>query len=102
MSETVPAEPTTSTMSHENASTTMVRIAVATFESVVRIPHLARMAVSPEKSADPAANASHILVTSVYGSHYSDLPGPGRGGAFDLHGEQGDCPQHFSVRRFVP
>ena len=23
-------------------------------------------------------------------------------GTFDLPGEQGDCPQHFSVRRFVP
>ena len=25
-----------------------------------------------------------------------------REGTFDLPGEQGDCPQHFSVRRFVP
>ena len=42
-------------MTQENSSTTMVRIAVATLESVFRMPHFARMDVTPAKKAD--ANA---------------------------------------------
>ena len=38
----------------------MVLMAVATVESVSRMPHLARMAVIPAKNADPHANATHI------------------------------------------
>lgn len=38
----------------------MVLMAVATVESVSRMPHLARMAVIPAKNADPHANATHM------------------------------------------
>ena len=55
-----PAEPTMKTMSQENAKTMIVRIAVATVESIVRMPHLARIDVKPEKKAEPTANAIHI------------------------------------------
>ena len=47
-------------MTQANARTTMVLMAVATVESVSRMPHLARMAVIPAKNADPHANATHI------------------------------------------
>ena len=57
-----PWEPTTNTMVHAKASTTRVRMAVATVESVFRMPHLARMAVTPAKSADPAAKRIHIRI----------------------------------------
>ncbi len=43
------------TISHEKARTTIVRIAVATVESVFRMPHLANTAVKPANSADPNA-----------------------------------------------
>ena len=43
----------------------MVRIAVATVESVFRMPHLARMAVTPAKNAEPIANRSHISVSPL-------------------------------------
>ena len=55
-----PDEPTTATMTQANARTTMVLMAVATVESVSRMPHLARMAVIPAKNADPHANATHM------------------------------------------
>lgn len=45
-------EPTIHTISHEKSSTTMVRMAVAASESVFRMPHLARIAVSPANSAE--------------------------------------------------
>lgn len=38
----------------------MVRIAVATSESVFLIPHLAKMAVMPAKNVEPNANNTHI------------------------------------------
>ena len=41
--------PVTNTISHANIRTTIVRIAVATFEFVFRIPHFARIAVIPAK-----------------------------------------------------
>ena len=47
--------PVSSTIAQENTSTTQVRTAVATVESVRRIPHLARMAVMPAKKAEPNA-----------------------------------------------
>ena len=53
--------PVTNTMSHENASTTMVRSAVATLESVFLIPHFAKIAVRPANKAEPNANIIHIL-----------------------------------------
>ena len=56
----VPAEPTANTITHENSSTTNVRSAVATSESVFRIPHFASIAVSPAKKADKHAAISHI------------------------------------------
>lgn len=55
------AEPTIKTISHEKISTTTVRTAVATVESVLRIPHFARIAVIPEKNAEPTAYKIHIL-----------------------------------------
>ena len=48
----VVCDPTTNTMSHENARTTIVRSAVARSESVFLIPHLARIEVSPAKTAE--------------------------------------------------
>ena len=56
-------DPTTNTIIHAKIRTTMVRIAVATVESVFRMPHLARMAVTPAKNAEPIANRSHISVS---------------------------------------
>ena len=55
MVESWDCAPATHTMSQANASTTMVRTAVATVESVCRMPHLARMEVTPAKSAEPKA-----------------------------------------------
>ena len=48
-------DPTMPTIPQENSSTTMVRTAVATVESVFRIPHFARIEVMPAKKAEPAA-----------------------------------------------
>lgn len=48
-------EPTIHTISHEKSSSTMVRMAVAASESVFRIPHLERIAVSPVNSAEAAS-----------------------------------------------
>lgn len=56
----VACEPVMNTISHEKASTTTVRIAVAIFESVFFIPHLARIEVTPANRADKKANAIHI------------------------------------------
>ena len=48
-------EPTIHIISHEKSSTTMVRMAVAASESVFRMPHLTRIAVSPANSAEAAS-----------------------------------------------
>ena len=48
-------------MAQEKISTTMVRMAVATVESVLRMPHLAKMEVRPANSAEPTANISHMI-----------------------------------------
>lgn len=45
-------EPTIHTISHEKSSSTMVRMALAASESVFRMPHLTRIAVSPANSAE--------------------------------------------------
>lgn len=42
-------------MTKDMRSTTIVRIAVATVESVFLIPHFARMEVAPANSAEPTA-----------------------------------------------
>ena len=55
ISPIVCAEPTISTISHEKASTMIVRTAVAASESVFLIPHFARIAVIPAKNAEPNA-----------------------------------------------
>ena len=55
-----PNEPTTATMIQEKIKTTTVRIAVATSESVLRIPHFAKIAVTPAKNADNPAIIIHI------------------------------------------
>ena len=49
------------TMIRANAGTTMVRIAVAMVESVLRIPHFGSIEVSPANSADANASTTHIL-----------------------------------------
>lgn len=48
-------EPTIHTISHEKSSTAMARMAVAASESVFRMPHLARIAVSLANSAEAAS-----------------------------------------------
>ena len=53
-------EPTTNTIAHEKNSTTTVRKAVARSEGTLRIPHFAKIAVTPAKSADKNARHSHI------------------------------------------
>ena len=49
------AEPTIPTISQENSRITTVRTAVATVESVLRIPHFASMEVIPAKNAEATA-----------------------------------------------
>ena len=58
----VVCEPTRNTITQENSSTTMVRMAVATSESVLRMPHFARMEVTPAKNAEANAYAIHIQI----------------------------------------
>ena len=53
--------PATNTITQDMTSTTPVRMAVATVESVLRMPHLAKMEVRPANSADPTANISHMI-----------------------------------------
>ena len=48
-------------MTKDMRSTIIVRIAVATVESVFLIPHFARMEVAPANSAEPPAKSTHIL-----------------------------------------
>ncbi|MPN41148.1 hypothetical protein SDC9_188690 [bioreactor metagenome] len=51
----VACEPARNTIAQANMSTTIVRIAVASDESVLRIPALTSIAVTPAKSAEPNA-----------------------------------------------
>ena len=60
MSGIVSCEPTMNTSSQENIRTTTVRTAVATVESVSRMPHLAKIEATPARMADPNANNIHI------------------------------------------
>lgn len=48
------------TVIHENIKIITVLMAVATVASVFFMPHFAKMAVSPEKTAEIAANKTHI------------------------------------------
>lgn len=67
MDPIVEMEPTSAAMSQAKRSTTTVRTAVATSESVWRMPHLARMDVMPAKSADAQAARIHRAVPlSIY------------------------------------
>ena len=58
-------EPATAVIISEKISTTTVRIAVATSESVFLIPHFASMAVMPAKKADKTAVNIHIFIASM-------------------------------------
>lgn len=53
-------DPTIPAMSQAKRSTTIVRTAVATSESVWRMPHFARMDVMPAKRAEPQAARIHM------------------------------------------
>ena len=55
-------EPTISTMKKDMRRTTIVRRAVATVESVFRMPHLARIEVTPAKRADKSAKSTHMII----------------------------------------
>ena len=67
-------EPAARIMIQEKSSTTTVRAAVAMVESVFRIPHLARIDVTPAKNAEPTAKSfpqpkaelSVTRLTSIY------------------------------------
>ena len=72
----IPMDPVIITMIHEKINTTIVRIAVAASESVFLIPHFARIAVNPAKTAEPNANTIHInssqlSATVMYQIHVS-------------------------------
>ena len=73
-------------MTHANTSTTRVRRAVATSESVSRMPSLARAAVSPANRAEPAAAAIHMCAPMVVARH--DSRGDGGGNAWQAASEQ--------------
>lgn len=70
------AEPDTKTMSQENKSTTMVRNAVATSESVFLMPHFARMDVKPAKTEEKTAAVSHIWLAPYRKIEHEWLPEP--------------------------
>ena len=57
-------EPIRNTITQENRSTTTVRRAVATVESVFWIPIFAKIEVSPAKKAEQTAYKSHIFYHS--------------------------------------
>ena len=58
--------PLTNTITQDMPGTTSVRMAVATVESVSRMPHLARIDVRPAKSAEPKANTIHIKKNRLF------------------------------------
>lgn len=64
-----PWDPVMKTITQEKASTIMVRTAVATVESVVRMPHFAKMAVSPAKTAEPKAKSIHMFLSHFLSQH---------------------------------
>jgi hypothetical protein len=70
----VDCDPTMNTINHANASTTMVRIAVATVESVFLIPLFAKIDVNPANSAEPNANGIHIVSPIFLRQDWKILP----------------------------
>lgn len=52
-------DPEMPAIAQANTSTTQVRMAVATSESVCLMPHLAKMDVMPAKKADANAAVTH-------------------------------------------
>ena len=68
------AEPTIATMSQVKAATTQVRSAVATSESMVLIPHLARMDTMPANNADAnAATSQSCTITPATRRSFSPV-----------------------------
>ena len=67
-----PCAPTINTIIQEKIRTTIVRIAVATPESVFLIPHFARMDVNPASNADKKAYNNHMVI-SLLSSGFSFL-----------------------------
>ena len=61
ISPMAPSGPTHAATTHARTSTTQVRTAVATSESVVWTPSLPRIATSPANSAEPHAAITHIV-----------------------------------------
>ena len=55
----VPMDPEMPAIAQAKTSTTQVRMAVATSESVCLMPHLAKMDVMPAKNADANAATTH-------------------------------------------
>lgn len=64
MDEIVPCEPVINTISHENASTTMVRMAVATVGVGLSDTALGQNGGQAAKSAEPNAKKIHMSVLS--------------------------------------
>ena len=99
------AEPATNTISQENASTTMVRIAVAMSESVFLIPHFARMAVNPAKTDDKIAAANHIFSSSndtLYARRFSYVTTLSAGGNINRAlVPSAISPERWHVRTFL-
>ncbi len=60
-----PKEPATPTMTQVNTTTTQVRSAVATSESVVLMPHLASTDTMPANSAEAKAAAIQACITNA-------------------------------------
>ena len=58
-------------MIQEKTKTTAVLIAVAAVESVLLMPHFARIAVTPSKKAEPQANKTHIRTSCIRMLHFS-------------------------------
>ena len=60
-----PPDPATTTMIHAKTSTTKVRNAVATSESVSERPHLAKIEVMPAKNAEATAAITQDIQTNT-------------------------------------
>ena len=60
-------------MIYENISTTIVRSAVATSESVFLIPHFANIAVRPANNADNAAIINHMFFLLPVSADETDI-----------------------------
>ena len=74
ISPMVPMEPVRNTIIQEKTSTTPVRTAVPTSESMSCMPIFDRTAVIPANSAEPNANITHICHFLLCTSHRPALP----------------------------